>query len=65
MGEALAVCAAVGCGVEVWDGWSVLCSDEHDKRGNANVIVNRKILVFKINRLLIKLLLADGILQYS
>ena len=47
----------VGCGE--------LCSDEHDKREKANVILNRKILVFTFKRLLIKLLLTDGILQHA
>jgi hypothetical protein len=62
----LGVGVAVGCevGRSKVDGGGELCSDEQAKRENAKVIVNRTILVFT-KKLLIKLLLADGIFQNS
>jgi hypothetical protein len=76
MGEALGVWVcdgvpmgeAVGCEVRalrVGDGCGELCSDEHDKRESVKAIVKRKTLGFTFKRLLIKLLLTDGILQNS
>jgi hypothetical protein len=52
----------VGCGVDV--GVGIACSNEHDRRRNAEAIITRRILMFTKN-VLIYLLLADGILQNS
>ena len=51
----------VGWGVGV--GSDELCSDEHEKRNNAKGRANRNTLLFIFKKLVIRLLLADRVLQ--
>jgi hypothetical protein len=57
-GEELGVLVDVGGGVGVGVG---VVSEAHDKSGKVNAIVNRNTLVFNFERVLISLLLTDGI----